>query len=111
MNEWNRLPDECVNATSVNNFMSKNKIDNYFKRSEYAEMWAIITTGHSISHWLPCPLPSWVPNIIGTWGGNSVKMLETKLGHYMVDTRSIIHANIRLFSFQTMSFLASNGTF
>ena len=23
--------------------------------------------------WLPCPVPSWVPNTIGTWGGNSVK--------------------------------------
>ena len=31
LNEWNRLPGECVNATSVNMF--KNKIDNYFKRS------------------------------------------------------------------------------
>ena len=31
--EWNRLPGECVNATSVNMF--KNKIDNYFKRSGY----------------------------------------------------------------------------
>ena len=27
INEWNRLPGECVNATSVNMF--KNKIDNY----------------------------------------------------------------------------------
>ena len=34
--EWNRLPVECVNATSVNK-MVKNKIqDNYFKRSAYA---------------------------------------------------------------------------
>ena len=33
INEWNRLPGECVNATSVNMF--KNKIDNYFKRSGY----------------------------------------------------------------------------
>ena len=33
INEWNRLPGECVNATSVNMF--KNKIDNYFKRSVY----------------------------------------------------------------------------
>ena len=33
INEWNRLPGECVNATSVN--MLKNKIDNYFKRSGY----------------------------------------------------------------------------
>ena len=28
--------------------------------------------GHSISYWLPCPVPSWVSKIIGTWGGNSV---------------------------------------
>ena len=33
INEWNRLPGECVHATSVNMF--KNKIDNYFKRSGY----------------------------------------------------------------------------
>ena len=33
INEWNRLPGECVNATSVNIF--NNKIDNYFKRSWY----------------------------------------------------------------------------
>ena len=33
INEWNRLPGECVNATSVNMF--KNKIDYYFKRSGY----------------------------------------------------------------------------
>ena len=33
INEWNRLPGECVNSTSVNMF--KNKIDNYFKRSGY----------------------------------------------------------------------------
>ena len=31
ISEWNRLPGECVNATSVNMF--KNKIDTYFKRS------------------------------------------------------------------------------
>ena len=35
INEWNRLPGECVNATSVNMF--KNKIDNYFKRSGYVQ--------------------------------------------------------------------------
>ena len=33
IHEWNRLPGECVNATSVNMF--KNKIDYYFKRSVY----------------------------------------------------------------------------
>ena len=24
-------------------------------------MWAMRITGHSVSHWLPCPVPSWVP--------------------------------------------------
>ena len=57
-----------INATSVNMF--KNKIDNYFKR--YVEMWAMSITGHSISHCLRCPVPSWVPNITGTRGGDSV---------------------------------------
>ena len=33
-------------------------------------MWAMSITGHSISQWLPCPVPSWVANTIGTWGGN-----------------------------------------
>ena len=40
-------------------------------------MWAMSITGHSISQWLPCPVPSWVPNTIGTWGGNSVKKTKT----------------------------------
>ena len=34
INEWNRLPGECDNATSVNN-MYKNKMGNYFKRAGY----------------------------------------------------------------------------
>ena len=33
IHEWNKLPGECVNATSV--IMFKNKIDNYFKRFAY----------------------------------------------------------------------------
>ena len=33
INECNRLPGECINATSVNMF--KNKIDNDFKRTGY----------------------------------------------------------------------------
>ena len=33
INEWNRLPGECANATSVNMF--KNKMANYFKRYGY----------------------------------------------------------------------------
>ena len=31
VNEWNKLPGECVNATSVNMF--KNKLDDCFKRT------------------------------------------------------------------------------
>ena len=42
-------------------------------------MWAVITTGHSISHWLPYPVPSWVSNISGTLGGNLVKFSLTQL--------------------------------
>ena len=55
INQWNRLPGEYVNATSINMF--KNTIDRI-----------------RISNCLPCPVPFWVPNIIGTWGGNSVKI-------------------------------------
>ena len=31
VNEWNKLPGECVNATSIN--MSKNKFDDFFRRT------------------------------------------------------------------------------
>ena len=55
-----------INATSVN-IMFKNKIDNYFKSSvSCLDVSYEYLTGHSISHWLPCPVPSWVPNLIGT---------------------------------------------
>ena len=70
INEWNRLPGECVNATSVNMF--KNKIITILKDLGMFRC-GLSITGHSISQWLPCPVPSWVPNTIGTWGGNSVK--------------------------------------
>ena len=43
-------------------------------------MWAKSITGHSISQWLPCPVPSWVSNTIGTWGGNSVKKKKKYTG-------------------------------
>ena len=35
VNDWNKLPEECINATSVNMF--KNKIDKYYlkTRREY----------------------------------------------------------------------------
>ena len=35
------------------------------------------TTEHSISQWLPCSVPPWVPNLIGTWGGDSVQTAVT----------------------------------
>ena len=31
VNDWNKLPEECINATSVNMF--KNKIDQYFLKT------------------------------------------------------------------------------
>ena len=48
-------------------------------------------TGHSISHWLPCPVPSWVPNTIGTWGGNSIN--ENILPRYCATVKSILFMN------------------
>ena len=33
INEWNKLPNDCVNASSVNMF--KNRIDRYFIRAGY----------------------------------------------------------------------------
>ena len=33
INEWNKLPNDCVNASSVNMF--KNKIDRYLIRAGY----------------------------------------------------------------------------
>ena len=41
-------PEGHVNATGVNMF--NNKIDRYFKTPGYVWMWAMITTGLSISH-------------------------------------------------------------
>ena len=34
INEWNKLPNDCVNASSVNMF--KNRIDRYLIRAGYA---------------------------------------------------------------------------
>ena len=31
VNDWNKLPEECINATSVN--MLKNRIDQYFLKT------------------------------------------------------------------------------
>ena len=33
INEWNKLPNDCVNASSVNMF--KNRIDRYLIRASY----------------------------------------------------------------------------
>ena len=33
VNEWNKLPADCVHSSSVNRF--KNRIDNYFVRAGY----------------------------------------------------------------------------
>ena len=47
INEWTKLPNDCVNASSVNMF--KNRIDRYMIRVGY--------TDDKI--WLPCPLAIW----------------------------------------------------
>ena len=49
INEWNKLPNDCVNASSVNMF--KNRID--------AKCVNAKIVGLSISQWLPCPLAIW----------------------------------------------------
>ena len=49
INEWNKLPNDCVNASSVNMF--KNKIDRYHINEKIV--------GLSISQRLPCPLAIW----------------------------------------------------
>ena len=38
MNEWNKLPDDCVNASSVDVNMFKNRIDIYLIRAGYSLM-------------------------------------------------------------------------
>ena len=52
INEWNKLPNDCVNASSVNMF--KNRIDRYLIRAGYTYMRKLL-----ISQWLPCPLAMW----------------------------------------------------
>ena len=56
INEWNKLPNDCVNASSVNVF--KNRIDMYLIRVGYRWIYEKIV-GLSISQWLPCPLAIW----------------------------------------------------
>ena len=36
INEWNKLPNDCVNTSSVNMF--KNRIDRYLIRARYTQM-------------------------------------------------------------------------
>ena len=54
INEWNKLPNDCVNASSVNIF--KNRIDISDKGGLYIDVKIVVL---SISQWLPCPLAIW----------------------------------------------------
>ena len=54
INEWNKLPNDCVNASSVNMF--KNRIDRYMMSGLHIDDKIV---GLSISQWLPCPLAIW----------------------------------------------------
>ena len=40
--------------------------------------------GHPISHWLPCPVLSWIPKIIGTWGDNNYYLTSSSLFCFFV---------------------------
>ena len=47
-------------------------------------MWTMNITGPSISNWLPCPVPSWVP---GTYGGNTIQnkqIIIIMYGHMVI---------------------------
>ena len=55
INEWNKLPNDCVNASSVNMF--KNRIDRVFDKGRLHIDHNIV--GLSMSQWLPCPLAIW----------------------------------------------------
>ena len=77
VNEWNKLPGECVNATSVNMF--KNKLDDYFRRTtlknrlinnkKYREPRTFDKPRASLS----CCHPNVHVSILCTWGGSPVK--------------------------------------
>ena len=54
INGWNKLPNDCVNASSVN--MLKNRIDISDKGGLHIDEKIV---GLSISQWLPCPLAIW----------------------------------------------------
>ena len=51
INKWNKLPNDCVNASSVNMF--KNKIATYLIHIDVKKC------GLSISQWRPGPLAIW----------------------------------------------------
>ena len=55
INEWSKLSNDCVNASSVNMF--KNKMYGYLIKGGYTYNDKIV--GLSISQWLPCPLAIW----------------------------------------------------
>ena len=67
VNKWNKLPNYCVNASSVNMF--KNRIDRYLMRGLHIDKKIV---GLSISQWLPCPLCRLE---LVVWDGNLVKSL------------------------------------
>ena len=54
INEWNKLPNDCVNASSENMF--KNRIDISDKSGLHIDEKIV---GLSISQWLPYPLVIW----------------------------------------------------
>ena len=54
INEWNKLPNDCVNSSSVNMF--KNRIEISDKGGLHIDEKIV---GLSISQWLPCPLAIW----------------------------------------------------
>ena len=53
INEWNKLPNDCVNASSMNVFNNRQIYDKGGLHIDYK------IVGLSISQWLPCPLDIW----------------------------------------------------
>ena len=54
INEWNKLPNDYVNASSV--YMFKNRIQISYKGGLHIDEKIV---GLSISQWRPCPLAIW----------------------------------------------------
>ena len=65
INEWNKLPNYCVSASSVNMF--KNRIDKGGLHI-YEKI-----VGLLISQWIPCPLA--ISKLV-VWNGNLVKIMH-----------------------------------